>query len=89
MGDDESSVLLSISFGFSGSEVWVPLLFRFWVFKLLVKVVAAFWAAEKTEEKNPPPPRVEVPDAVLEPGVFASSIVGVNGAEIALDNLLG
>lgn len=50
-------------------------------------MLAAFCAAENTEEKNPledccgtanPPP-----------GVFASSIVGVRGAAIELDSLLG
>ena len=42
-----------------------------------------FWAAEKTEEKKPPP------GEPWEPGVRTSSCMGVNGADIALDNLLG
>ncbi len=46
---------------------------------LLVSVLAAFCAAEKTEEKKPLGEGVAVP----------FSGVGVNGADIMLDNLLG
>jgi hypothetical protein len=46
---------------------------------LLLSVLAAFCAAENTEEKNPPPP------GVVEP----FSGVGVKGADIIFDNLLG
>lgn len=45
---------------------------------LLLKVLAAFCAAEKTEEKKPLP-------GVVEP----FSGVGVNGADIMLESLLG
>jgi hypothetical protein len=46
---------------------------------LVDNVFAAFCAAESTDEKNPP-----------EPGLDAAfSGVGVNGAEVILDNLLG
>jgi len=46
---------------------------------LLVRVLAAFCAAEKTDEKKP-----------LDEGVVVPfSGVGVNGADIMLDNLLG
>ena len=55
-----------------------------------LKLVAAFCAAEKTDEKNPPAPPGE-PEAldVRPPGLLTSSTVGVNGGAIALDNLLG
>lgn len=46
---------------------------------LLLSVLAAFCAAEKTEEKNPPVP------GVVEP----FSGVGVKGADVMFDNLLG
>jgi hypothetical protein len=46
---------------------------------LLLKVLAAFCAAEKTVEKKPPDP------GVVEP----FSGVGVKGAEVMFDNLLG
>lgn len=46
---------------------------------LLLNVFAAFCAAENTDEKNPPPPGVVDP----------FSGVGVNGADMILDNLLG
>jgi hypothetical protein len=47
---------------------------------------AAFCAAENIDEKKPPAAcgAVSVP-----PGVFTSSGAGVNGTEVALDNLLG
>lgn len=54
-----------------------------------LKFVAAFCAAENTEEKNPPAPPVEPAEpGVRTPGVFDSSTVGVNGGAITLDNLL-
>jgi hypothetical protein len=46
---------------------------------LVLRVFAAFWAAEKTDEKNPPAL------GVVEP----FSGVGVNGADVIFDNLLG
>lgn len=49
--------------------------------------VAAFCAAENTEEKNPPVDWGE--NARVPPGVFVSSMVGVNGAVMALESLLG
>lgn len=43
--------------------------------------MAAFWAALKTEEKNPD----EVTGVVIvPPGVFASSMCGVNGEAASL-----
>lgn len=54
--------------------------------RLVVIVLAAFWAAETKFEKNPV---VVFWDGVREPaGVFCSSR-GVNGALIALESLLG
>lgn len=54
----------------------------FWI--VLVSEVAAFCAAEKTDEKKPLPP-----DGV--PGLLAVpfSGVGVKGARVMLDSLLG
>ena len=49
---------------------------------LLLRVLAAFWAADIMDEKNP--------DAALKPGVVGlPSNVGVLGAGMILDNLLG
>lgn len=45
--------------------------------------MAAFCAAENTEEKKP------LGDCAVPPGVLISSIVGVRGADMELDNLLG
>ena len=57
---------------------------------LFVNVVAAFCAAEKTDEKNPPaPPGKPEAAGVRPPGVFVSSTVGVRGEDHAFDNLLG
>jgi hypothetical protein len=73
------------STSFSSFKSCVPLLLRFppgatgVLAMLLLKVFAAFCAAEKTEEKNPPEP------GVVEP----FSGVGVKGADVILDNLLG
>ena len=52
--------------------------------------MAAFCAAEKTEEKNPPAAGAyfgALPVGTA--GVLVSSSVGVSGAEIALESLLG
>jgi hypothetical protein len=46
---------------------------------LLLRVLAAFWAAENTEEKNPPPPDVAA--------MF--SVAGVRGADVLFESLLG
>ena len=55
-----------------------------------LKLVAAFCAAEKTDEKNPPAPPGELEALTARPpGVLTSSTVGVSGGAIALDNLLG
>lgn len=51
-------------------------------------VLAAFCAAETQDEKNPLP-WVTLRDSDLAEGVLASSIVGVRGAEMAFDSLLG
>jgi hypothetical protein len=48
---------------------------------LLLKVFAAFCAAEKTDEKKPP--------CWLEPGLVEFSGVGVRGAEVMFESLLG
>lgn len=48
---------------------------------LLLNVFAAFCAAEKTDEKNPP--------CWFGPGVEAFSGVGVRGAEVMFESLLG
>ncbi len=56
---------------------------------VLLRVFAAFCAADITEEKKPPGPPGEPPvPGVRKPGTFDSSMVGVKGAEIAWDNLL-
>ena len=56
----------------------------------LVIEVAAFWAADTIDEKNPPPAltflNVGVPTEPV--GVLVSSIVGVNGATIDVDSLV-
>ena len=55
-----------------------------------LKLVAAFCAAEKTDEKKPPAPPGELEALTARPpGVLTSSTVGVSGGAIALDNLLG
>lgn len=56
-----------------------------------LKLVAAFCAAENTDEKKPPAPpgEPEVALGVRPPGVLTSSTVGVNGGAIAFDSLLG
>jgi hypothetical protein len=62
-------------------------LFAVVVFAMVVlRVLAAFWAAEKTEEKKP---LGDWGGPAVPPGVLTSSSVGVNGADIEFDNLLG
>ena len=56
--------------------------------RVLVKVFAAFWAAEKTEEKKLPVD-AWLPEVVRDAGTLPSSLIGVSGADIAFDNLLG
>jgi hypothetical protein len=53
---------------------------------VVLNVVAAFWAAENTEEKKP---LGDWEATAVPPGVLTSSIVGVNGAEIEFESLLG
>ena len=56
---------------------------------VLLRVVAAFWAATNTDEKNPPL-FTKLPEELREPaGVLDSSIVGVRGADIEFESLLG
>ena len=55
--------------------------------RVLDIVLAAFWATLKTEEKNPPLEVVEAPEALRDP--LASSRVGVKGADIVCESLLG
>ena len=63
------------------------LLFAVVLFAMVVlRVLAAFWAAEKTEEKKP---LGDWGGPAVPPGVFTSSSVGVSGADMELDNLLG
>lgn len=57
---------------------------------VLVSVLAAFCAAVNTDEKKPPePPGDPCVPGVRVPGTLLSSMVGVNGAETALESLLG
>jgi hypothetical protein len=65
---------------------WLPVLFLFPVVVLAIVVVsevAAFWAAENTDEKNP------LAGRAVPPGVLISSSVGVRGADMELESLLG
>jgi hypothetical protein len=73
---------------FSGSVVSVPDRPLFCVLSVLVKVFAAFCAAETQDAKNPLL-GVTFRDSDFAEGVLASSIVGVRGAERAFDSLLG
>jgi hypothetical protein len=52
----------------------------------VLKVLAAFCAAENTDEKKP---LGDCPGPTVPPGVLASSSVGVSGADIEFDSLLG
>ncbi len=52
-----------------------------------MSVLAAFWAATNTDEKNPV--AAALPEVFRDPVGFVSSAIGVRGADIALDNLLG
>lgn len=73
----------------SSGAGWLPVLPLFVVvlFAIVVlRVLAAFWAAENTEEKKP---LGDWGGPAVPPGVFTSSKVGVNGADMELDNLLG
>ena len=74
--------------GFSGSVSSVPDRLLVWVLSVLVMVFAAFCAAETHVAKKP---LVEVGllGSDLKEADLASSIVGVSGADIAFDNLLG
>ena len=53
---------------------------------MVLSVLAAFCAAENTEEKKP---LGDWGGTAVPPGVLASSMVGVKGARIELDSLLG
>lgn len=55
---------------------------------LLPRVVAAFWAADNTEEKKPED-AVDGPELPEGLGEEAFSGVGVSGAVVVLDSLLG
>jgi hypothetical protein len=50
---------------------------------VLLRVLAAFCAAENTDEKNP------LGGPAVPPGVFTSSSVGVSGADMEFESLLG
>jgi hypothetical protein len=52
----------------------------------VLRVLAAFCAAENTDEKKP---LGDWGETAVPPGVFASSSVGVNGAETEFESLLG
>lgn len=51
--------------------------------------MAAFCAAAKTDEKNPPVTDMLAALGERKPGVFDSSIMGVSGADMTLESLLG
>ena len=53
---------------------------------VVLKVFAAFWAAEKTDEKKP---LGDWGGYAVPPGVFASSMCGVSGAVMEFESLLG
>jgi hypothetical protein len=55
---------------------------------VLVKELAAFWAALKTDVKKPPPEEAEG-FREDEGGVLISSIIGVSGGFIDCESLLG
>lgn len=79
---------LSVEMGFSCSVSSVPDRLLVWVLSVLVMVFAAFCAAE-TKVAKKPPPEVALLGSDLDEADFASSIVGVSGADIAFDSLLG
>ena len=76
-----SSGLASSSFGCGAGLFLLLALFVI----VLLNVLAAFCAAEKTDEKKP----VCGGDTAVPPGVFASSGWGVSGAEMMFESLLG
>ena len=71
------------------SVVAVELLERVGLAIVLVRVLVMFCAAEKTEEKKPPPAEPDDDVRAVPPGVLLSSAIGVIGAGMACDNLLG
>jgi hypothetical protein len=59
------------------------------VFSVFVKVDRVFCVADTKEEKNPPLGATVRVSLFRIAGAFVSSVVGVNGARIEFDNLLG
>jgi hypothetical protein len=74
---------------FSGSVPGVADLLRLCVFSVFVKVDIVFCVADTKDEKNPPPEATVRVSLFRIAGAFVSSVVGVNGARIEFDNLLG